>query len=824
LIHQVISHYKIIRELGAGGMGEVYLAEDTRLGRNVAIKFLSSKFTRDSDRLRRFEQEARAASALNHPNIITIYDIGQSDDARFIVTEFIEGETLRRRISLSRPTIHEALAISIQIAGALATAHQAGIIHRDIKPENIMLRHDGYVKVLDFGLAKLTERQAQPVSNEASTVARIDTEPGVVMGTVRYMSPEQARGVRVDAPTDVFSLGVVMYEMISGRMPFHGETRTDVILSILQSDPPPMASVSPGVPPELERIVAKALVKDRNERYQTADELAGDLKRLKQRLEIAAEVGQARQVAAARPTTPPELLPVSSARAGIIVEPDAESTASDGHRSGNFMQHRQLAMFVLLAVVIGGVSFFVWQGKGAAIDTLAVLPFVNASNDQDAEYLSDGITESLINSLSQLPNLKVMSRSVVWRYKMMASHTPPDARDVGHDLNVRAVLTGRVAQRGDSLLISAELVDARDNSQIWGEHYNRSRAEMLEVQEEIASQILERLRLKLSGDDKRRLERRYTDNAEAYERYIRGRYYLNKRSADAIEKGRDFFRQAIDKDPAYALAYSGISDSYALLAGQAALAPHEAYPAAVAAARKAIDLDAGLGEGHASLAHAEFHLGNLPAAAEEFSRAIEMKPNYAPAYQWQSEYLDAVGRRGEAFAAARKALELDPLDLAANAQLAALLIHAHDYDKGLTQLQKTLEIDPNYFLAHALLGSIYLQTRRFPDAIAEFGQTARLTGASRGPGGLGVAYAMSGQNDEARRVLHEMETRSKEHYTDPLDVARIYAALKERDETLAWLAKAHIENPKAVGKLKDADEFSFLRSDPRFIELLRRAD
>jgi serine/threonine protein kinase/cytochrome c-type biogenesis protein CcmH/NrfG len=796
---KVISHYRIVRELGAGGMGEVYLAEDARLGRNVAIKVLPSHLTRDHERLRRFEREARAASALNHPNIVTIYDVGQSGDEPFIVTEFIEGETLRERMARTRTSVRDALQVSIQVADAIAAAHQAGIIHRDIKPENIMLRRDGYVKVVDFGLAKLTEEHPGRTNNEAPTMPGMETEPGRVMGTVSYMSPEQARGVGVDATTDIFSLGVVIYEMLAGRRPFDGETKTDVILAILKSEPPSLSSLAPGVPPELERIVARALAKPPRERYQSAAELSAELKSLRQSLEVEVETA---------------------------LRSDAVRVSSGARPAGSFARWRRFGLAAIAALAVAGAAALL-LGRGAkssdAIDSLAVLPFENAGGDPNAEYLSDGITESLINSLSQLPGIKVMSRSAVWRYKTAGHAAPPDARVVGKELSVRAVLTGRVVRQRDRLSISVELVDARDDSQLWGERWDRSSSDLLAVQEEIASRATEKLRLKLTGDDRRLLAKRHTENTDAYERYIRGRYYLNKRSADAIRKGRDFFQQAIDEDPAYALAYSGVSDSYALLTAQAAMAPDEAYPAALAAARKAIELDPGLAEGHASLAHAALHTGDLATAEREFARAIELRPNYVPAYLWQSEFFEEEGRHDEAYAATRKALALDPLDLAANAQLAALFMREREYDKAIAQLEKTLEIDPNYFLAHVQLGQVYLRTDRFPEAIAEFAEAARLTGGSRGLGGLGIAYVRSGQPGKAEEVAREMESRAASHYTDPIEVARVYAALKEKDSTLRWLTRAVDENPRTIERTRDADEFAFVRSDPRYAALARRA-
>jgi eukaryotic-like serine/threonine-protein kinase len=822
MIGRVFSHYQIVRELGAGGMGEVYAALDTRLGRHVAIKFLPAQYTRDAGRLRRFEQEARAASALNHPNIITIYDIGHAHDARFIVMELIEGDTLRRRMSRAHMSIHEVLGISIQVADALAAAHSVGVIHRDIKPENIMIRRDGYVKVLDFGLAKLAERETHFANNDAPTVPRMDTLPGVVMGTASYMSPEQARGVAVDAPSDVFSAGVVMYESIGGRLPFYGQTTTDLILAILQTEPTPLRELSADLPEELERIVGRAMAKNRNERYQSAADLAADLRRLKQRLEVAAEVRQARQEAGSRPDTGAPA-PESLATAREATAPEAPTAVSGAPADVSPGRRLPLALaaVTLLTLVAATASYFLTNRARESIDTLAVLPFVNAADDESSEYLSDGITESLINNLSQLPNLKVMSRSSVWRYKAAGNAAPPDASAVGRDLHVRAVLTGRVARHRDRLAISAELVDARDNSHIWGEQYDRSQAEVLEVQEEIASRIVERLRLKLSGDDRRLLAKRHTDDTQAYERYIRGRYYVNRRSADAIRKGREFFQQAIDEDPGYALAYAGLSDCYALLAAQGAIPPREAYRDALAAARKSIELDSELGEGHASLAHAEFHTDDWEAAEREFARAALLRPSYAPIYHWQSEFLSVAGRTDEAFAMVRKALELEPLDLAANAQLANLMIGRRDYQSAIRQLQKTLEIDASYFLAHSLLGNIYVETGRWTEAIAELETTMRLTAGSRGSGSLGVAYAMSGRIGDARRLAAEMEARAKTQYTTPMDLARIHAALHDREATVAWLTRARDEGGAAVSRMRDAPEFAFLRSDPRFVTLFK---
>jgi serine/threonine protein kinase/TolB-like protein/cytochrome c-type biogenesis protein CcmH/NrfG len=820
-VNTTVSHYRILSRIGAGGMGEVYLAEDTKLSRKVAIKVLPLESMGDQSAHKRLKREAQSAANLDHQNICAIHEVGEEDGRSFIVMQYVEGETLDTLIRRKPLELREALDIAGQIADALAEAHSRGIIHRDIKPQNIMVTPRGQVKVLDFGLAKVVRERAL-VESEAETESWLTT-PGTIIGTVPYMSPEQVRGEELDARSDIFSFGAVLYEIVTGHQPFSAESAAATFSSILTQEPLPLARYSREVPAELERIVRKTLHKKRDERYQTARDLLIDLKNLKHRLEFDAEMERSKEsLSSGGATTVASVGQMSVATATDPVirtgENATRTISSDDSMVSGVTRHKRGTVLVLIALMItvSAVVYLAVGSKSKAIDSLAVLPFVNEGADPDTEYLSDGITESLINSLSQLPNLKVMSRNSVFNFKGSAT----DAQAAGRGLNVRAVLTGRLVKRGENLSISAELIDTRDNSHLWGEQYSRRLADMLVVQEEITRQISEKLRLKLTGEDEKLLTKRYTDNTDAYQLYLRGRYYLNKRSAEAIKKGRDFFQQAIDKDPAYALAYSGISDSYALLAAQAALSPREAYPAALTAARKAVELDAALGEGHASLAHVKFHMDDLAAAEQEFARAIEIKPNYSPAHQWQSEYLAATGRRDEAFAAARKALEFDPLDLAANAQLAALLIGAQEYDKAITQLQKTLEIDPSYFLAHLHLGNIYLQTERFPEAIAEFKRTASLTGSNRGLESLGLVYAMLGRRDEARRVLAEMEARSKQQYVDPFDVALIYAVLKEKEQTLAWLEKARDENPHSISRLKSDKRFDFLRSDPRFIKLL----
>ena len=545
-VGQQIAYYKILSSLGAGGMGEVYLAEDTRLGRRIALKLLPAQFTTNAERVYRFEQEARAASALNHPNIVTIHEIGRADSTHFIATEFIDGETLREHSGDRALKLNEALDIAAQVASALEAAHAAGIVHRDIKPENVMLRRDRIVKVLDFGLAKLALPQVLAVDSEAQTRSKTKTNPGLVMGTVQYMSPEQARGQEVDARTDIWSLGVMFYEMVTGRAPFQGETPSHMIVSILESEPPPLA-IDVEAPVELERIVTKALRKDMNDRYQTASELAIDLTNLRHELEV-----EARMKRPPHPHTGDGIITAKSdsgsaagavATTGDVATP--RSTSSAEYLVSEIKRHKRAAVLAATVVVaVAAVTYLFYpKGGGEVIDSVAVLPFVNATADPNTEYLSDGISDSVINSLSRLPNLKVISLNRALRYKGQQV----DAQAVGRELNVRAVLIGRLTQQGDGLAISTELVDVRDNRRLWGEQYSRKLSGILVVQEEIARKISEGLRLRLTGEEKKQLAKQYTENTEAYLLYNLGRQNFNKYTKEAFEKSIEYYEQAIEK-------------------------------------------------------------------------------------------------------------------------------------------------------------------------------------------------------------------------------------------------------------------------------------
>jgi len=818
-------HYRIVSKLGAGGMGEVYLAEDVRLGRKIALKILSADFTKNEDRLRRFEQEPRAASGLSHPNILTIFDIGIEDSTHFIATEFIDGQTLRSALTRARMKLGEVLDIALQAAGALAAAHAAGIIHRDIKPENIMVRPDGLVKVLDFGLAKLTETQAPSTDSGARTIARADTDPGTVMGTAAYMSPEQARGQKVDARTDIFSLGVVIYEMIAGRAPFEGETASHVIVSILEKEPPPLTRSSPDAPSELERIVTKALAKDKDERYQTVKDLLIDLKRLKQRRDLDAEIER---------SISPDTLSHSAVATGsgpaaaVTATPSvtssgdvaARTTSSAEYLVSGIKQHKKgvIAAVVLSAIAIAALVYFFYPATSAAMNSIAVLPLTNTSGDPNTEYVSDGISESLINSLSQLQRLRVTARSTAFRYKGKEA----DPQQVGRDLNVRAVLMGRVRQVGDTLNIQVDLVDATTGAQLWGEEYNRKLSDILAVKQDISREITEKLRLRLTGDEQKQISRRDTTNAEAYQSYLRGRYHWNKRTGDGLKKAIEQFQNAIDRDPNYALAYAGLADCYMLLEQYAGIPSSETAPKAKAAAERALAIDDSLAEAHTSLAFHYHQSWRWEESEKEFKRAITLNPNYPTTHHWYQILLRTLGREDEALAEIKRAQELDPLSPVFEVNIGMLYITKGDLDSAMEHSSRLVQLDPNFPLAHEISGMVYLKQLRYAEAIAEFQQNVAIDRTAYSLSYLGHVYGMSGRRNEALAVLKELEGKYNKRESLAQYVAAVYAGLGDKDQAFAWLEKGFQDKSGLLDFVITEVNFDPLRSDPRYADLLRR--
>ena len=784
MVGTTISSYKILAKLGAGGMGEVYLANDTRLHRKVALKLLPPETAADAEANARLLREATAAATLDHPNICAIYDIGEEHDRRFIVMSYVEGETLDRRIRTKPLALDEALSLLTQVADALAEAHRRGIVHRDIKPANVMVTPQGVAKVMDFGLARVDSGE---VPAEAQTEAVLTT-PGAVMGTGPYMSPEQIRGERAEQPSDVFSFGVTLYETLTGRQPFAGANAATTASAILTSEPQPMTRYVE-LPDELQRIVRKCLEKDRRRRYESARELATDLHALQRRSD-------------------------SSGASSRIVDSRPRQV---GRRTWI-----ALGVAALLAVS-AGTYWMATRSRGPIVDSLAILPFENAGKDPDTEYLSDGIPDSLARGLSAVPNLRMIAMGSVRRYK----NTTVDPRAVGRDLSVRAVLMGRVVQHGETLSINVELVDATDGRELWSEQYTRRMGDVLALQDDLARQMRDALRLRLSTADEQHVARRYTQSATAYQLYLKGRYYWTKRTADDLHKSIGYFQQAIDLDPNYALAYSGIADCYVLLGyhNYGAEPPGEALPRARAAAERAVAIDPTIAEGHTSLANALGAEWDLRGAGTEFTRAIALNPNYATAHQWYSINLVPAGHFDEGLAEVRRAQEIDPLSLIINQNVGWLLYIARRYDEAIEQQKKTLDLDARFYQGFWGLGLAYAQKHMFAEAIDAERQAQALNGNDPvGRAALGFAYAAAGDRQNAQAILDQLIAVSKTRYYPPYQIATIYAGLADRDRAFEWLEKAFQERSPGLKFLKTEPMLDNLRADKRFDDLIHRVE
>ena len=833
--NSLVSHYRIVSKIGEGGMGEVYLAQDTRLDRKVAIKFLNEEFSKDTDKLNRFVQEAKAASALNHPNILTIHEIGDLNGTNYIVTELIDGKTLREHLSHKESLqLNQILKIGVQVSEALSAAHQAGIIHRDIKPENIMLRKDGYAKVLDFGLAKLSDSQPVGVAtgsagSEDATRVQVNTTPGLVMGTVSYMSPEQARGKVTDARTDLWSLGVVLYEMLSGKIPFTGETVNHTIVSILEREP----IVLENVPAELQRIVRKSMTKDVEMRYQSARDLLIDLKNLRRELDLQGELE--RSIIPNRASTESADGNQTQVYASGAVVPTSSSQAAATHgvtTSSSSLEYavaqarsHKLAtaiIVVLLVGVISTVGYFAFVSRGPStkqISSIAVMPFVNESGNADVEYLADGMTETLIKSLSNLSSLDVKPRSSVFRYKGKDTDLPTIAKE----LNVQAILNGRVAQRGEQLTLSLELVDVQKNSVIWTEQYQRKQSDLVSLQSEIAKDVSTNLKAKLSGAEETKVTRTATADPEAYQAYLKGRYYWNRRTAENLKKAIEQFKSATDRDPNYALAFVGLADCYAVLNEYAGTPTSETIPQSKVYAERALTIDGQLAEPHATLGIVNEYSWHWGEAEKEFKRAIELNPNYPTAYHWYSILLKNVGRNDEAAAMIKRAQELDPLSSIIGVNVSRMYGLQNKHDESIENSRKIIELDPNFAPAYEYLALSYLKRGRNAEAIAAAEKAVDLNNrAGITLGDLGNVYAVVGKRAEAIDKIRELEEKYSRKEAIGQYIAAVYVGLGDKDKAFEWLEKDFQARNGKLAEIRWQLQFEPLRDDPRFKDLIKR--
>ncbi len=778
MIGQTVSRYLILEKIGAGGMGVVYRAHDERLDRDVALKVLPPGIFRDEAARKRFRKEALALSKLNHPNIATIHDFDSQDGTDFLVMEFIAGTTLSHKLSSEALSEKDVASLGLQIASALEEAHDHGIVHRDLKPSNILVTSKSQIKILDFGLAVLL----QP--SDAADVTLSDSDVTGISGTLPYMAPEQLLGKSADTRSDIYAVGTILFEMATGSRPFEVKMSTALSNDIIYKQPPRPATLRHDLSARLEEIILKCLEKEPDNRYQSAKELAIDLRRL------------------SAPTT------------GIVFP---------SQRPRKRIRRFQIVLALSVALVAIGVlllaRYHFFGGRSEAIDSLAILPFENAGANPDAEYLSDGLTESLINSVSQLSNLKVIARSSVFRYKGKTV----DPSVVGRELSARAILTGRIVERGNDLSISAELIDTRDDRHIWGEQYNVKLTDLLAIQEKISREITANLRLRLGGKEDAVLPKQYTRNADAFQLYLKGRFYSDQGTVAGVQRGVEYFHQAIERDPHYALAYVGIADAYFLLSSQF-LSPREAMPKIKEAATTALQLDESLAEAHTMLAMVNaFYEYNFSGADSEFKRGVELDAGSASAHQWRGYFLIARGQQQEALDELTKARELDPLSDTVSLLLSVSFLFSRQFDQSIQQSRKMIEAEPDFWWGHFLLGWAEVETGKYEEAIQSLNRATQLDSSPYPLAYLGYANARSGKKDKALQALQELQQKSNQVYVPRYQIAAVYVGLSDKDKAFEYLQQTFSNREEIIAFLKVDPTWDTLRSDARFQNLLHRA-
>ncbi len=740
MIGRTVSHYKVLEKIGQGGMGEVYLAEDTELNRKVAIKFLPLQYVSDRDFKTRFKREGQAAAALNHPNIITIHEVSEYEGRPYLAMEYVEGGSLKDLIGADRMSVAQVTNLAAQISEGLAKAHQTGIVHRDIKPQNILIDADGRPRICDFGLAKLRREVML-------------TQTGTTLGTIAYMSPEQARGEQVDHRADIWSLGVVIYEMLTGQRPFKGDHDQAVIYAILNNQAESITGIRPDAPDMLVRIVDKAMAKDPYERYQNAAEMAHELVSLK--------------------------------------------TDLDSQATKTVMAERNMS------------------------PSIAVLPFANLSADQEQEYFCDGMAEDIINALTQVEGLRVVARTSAFAFK--GKHQ--DIRQIGKELSVNSVLEGSVRKSGNRLRITAQLINVADGYHLWSEKFDRDLADVFAIQDEISLAIVEKLKIRLLGDEKEKMLKRYTQNLEAYDLYLKGRYHWNRRTPESIKKAMAHFEQVIEKDPDYALAYAGLADCYSMLAQVFVIPPKEAFPKARELAKKALEIDETLAEAHTSLAYVLWSYDwDWIGMEREFRRAIELNPNYATAHQWFAMALAPLGRTSEAIQEIKKALELDPLSLIINTSAGFVYVYSGQEEKALKQVEKILDMDPTFDFAHLISALVGERRKRYGEAVERYLKGVTLAGfvSQQELTALRDVYSSSGWTGYLRKRLEILQQKANEGYELHYEIASLHARLDDTKKAIESLEKAYEKRDKGLTGLLIDDAFDELRTEPGFVEIVKK--